>query len=432
MMFAPTHLRWLPFAFVLAGCMEEKLISDEERTLLSEMVLDDSTQVPASPTNRFADDLGAAELGQAVFFEKRWITAGSGNCRSCHDLTSGGADTKARGPTSTLGTAVLGRNTPTVFNGAFLPGINHWSGNFTAIWSIPSNVGTTTLTMAHFMFTDPYYRGAYEAVFGAMPDLADTVRFPATGSFGSPEWMMMTPDDQKLMMRFATNIGKALEAYQRNLIDRNSPFDNFMNGDEKALSAEAIRGAKLFVGRAGCNECHNGPTFSDFKFHNIGVPQADTSPKRDFGFIAAGAFQATYPFNANSEFSDDPTFGAALAADITPVDAAMLPVLCSGPDPLPGCGAFKTARLRSIALSAPYMHTGDFDSLWDVVEHYNSGGESGSFIGKRSAAIRPLYLSNDEMSDLVEFLLSLTGAPISDQWAKCPTSRIPAEACMAP
>jgi cytochrome c peroxidase len=415
--------------FALVGCSDDSALSEEERVVLATMVLDESTPIPPSPTNRFADDVKAADLGHALFFDKRFLT-GPGNCRTCHDLTSGGADTKTRGPTSILGTAVLSRNTPTVFNVAFLPGINHWSGNFTAIWSVPADVGSSTLGQAHFMYNDPYYRTAYEETFGPMPDLFDTARFPAVGNYRTPEWAMMTPEDQDAMHRFASNLGKAMEAYQRNLIDRNAPFDQFMNGDETAMSASAIRGAKLFIGRAGCNECHSGPTFSDFKFHNVGVPQAATSPKKDFGFVAAGAFQATYPYNANGAYSDDPVFGASLVQDITPVPTEMLPIVC-GTDPLPGCGAFKTGRLRSIALTAPYFHTGDFDSLWDVVNFYNQAAGSDNYVGTRSAAIAPLYLSDDEMADLVEFLTALTGEPIPDRWSKC-SPNIPADACMAP
>ncbi|MBX3160472.1 MAG: hypothetical protein KF773_31190 [Deltaproteobacteria bacterium] len=427
---------WLSFfaCAALAGCMdEEELLTDEEQAVLATMVLDDATPIPPSPTNRFADNLEAAELGQAVFFDKRFLINNAPmNCRGCHDLTSGGADTKTRGPVTVFGATVFTRNTPTIFNVAFLPGINHWSGNFTAVWSVPSDVGSSTLTMAHFMYNDPYYRQAYEALFGPMPDLDDLARFPAAGNYRSPEWGMMTAEDRQAMGRFATNIGKSIEAYERRLIDKNSPFDSFMNGDRAALTAPAIRGAKLFVGRAGCNECHNGPAFSDFQFHNIGVPQAETSPKRDFGFAAAGAFMPTYPFNANSEFSDDPAYGASLIANVTPVTNDDLPSLCIGPDPLPSCGAFKTARLRSVGLTAPYFHTGDYDSLWDVVRFYNDAAGNQSYVGRRSPAIRPLFLSDRDIADVVEFLMSLTGAPIPEQWSRCPTTRIPADACMAP
>jgi cytochrome c peroxidase len=430
-----TKIRWMRSAFaclwavLVCGCTDTGALTDDERAALATMVLDDETPIPVSATNNFADDPMAAELGHVVFFDKRFNPTGPGNCRTCHDLTYGGADTKTRGATTVFGTATLARNTPTVFNVAFLPSINHWNGQFTAIWSVPSDVGTSTLQMAHFMYDDPYYRPLYESVFGAMPDLSDFVRFPATGNYRSMAWQMMTPDDQKLMGRFATNVGKALEAYQRKLIDKNSAFDRYMNGDETALSPEALRGAKLFVGRAGCNECHNGPTFSDFKFHNIGVPQGTLA--RDYGFVSAGAFVATYPFNAHSEYSDNPEYGLSLIANMPTVTSAELPMICAPENPMPGCGAFKTARLRSVALTAPYMHTGGFASLWDVVEFYNEAAGSDGYVGRRSPAIAPLYLSDDDIADLVAFLTALSGEPIADPWTKCPTT-IPADACTAP
>ncbi|MEO8700537.1 MAG: cytochrome c peroxidase [Kofleriaceae bacterium] len=412
---------------ITAGCTTQGDLSDEERGALEQMVIDDSTPILASPTNRFADDPKAAALGHTIFFDKRMIS-GAGGCRTCHDTRQGGADTKSRTPTTVFGTQVFSRNTPTIFNAAFIPGVNHWGGLFSALWSVPTDVGTSALEQAHFIYADPAYRQAYEELFGPMPDLTDTVRFPPIGNYRTPAWMAMAPDDQKAMSRIATNLGKSLEAYERKLVDKNSAFDRYMNGEETALNASAIRGAKLFIGKAACNECHNGPAFSDFKFHNVGVPQGALA--RDFGFISAGAFQSTYPFNANSEFSDDPAWGANVTADIVPVLAADLPIVC-GSDPVPGCGAFKTARLRSVSLTAPYMHTGGFTDLWDVVAFYNEGAGTDGYVGHRDPAIRPLYLSNDEITDLVEFLRSLAGAPIPDEWALCPPT-LAADACMAP
>jgi cytochrome c peroxidase len=411
------------------GCgMNQGDLSDEERASLETMVLDDSTPIPNSPTNRFADDAKAAELGHNLFFDKRMVS-GAGNCRTCHDTTYGGADTKARGQTTLFGTIQFPRNTPTIFNVAFVPGFNHWNGNFTALWSVLTDFGSSALEQAHFMYNDPYYRATYESVFGPMPDLSDLVRFPAVGNYRTPAWLAMAPADQKAMGRFTTNFGKAMEAYERKFIDKNSRFDNYMNGDETQLSASEIRGAKLFIGKAACNECHNGPAFSDFKFHNIGVPQGSLA--RDYGFSSAGSFQSTYPFNANSEYSDDPAMGAELVANMMIVPAAELPGVCGGSDPAPGCGAFKTARLRSVGLTAPYMHTGGFTDLWDVVAFYNEGAGTDGYVGHRDPAIRPLHLDNDEITDLVAFLKALAGEPLGDEWAKCPTTLAPA-ACMAP
>jgi cytochrome c peroxidase len=423
------HRVWFAAVCVagLVGCTTTDDLSDEERAVLSTMVIDDSTPIPQDTTNRVADDPKAAEFGHTIFFDKRIIT-GAGNCRTCHDTRQGGADTKSRGPTTTFGTQTFSRNTPTIFNVAFLPSMNHWAGLFSALWSVPTDIGTSALEQARFVYNDPYYRQTYEELFGPMPDLNDLVRFPAVGNYRTPAWMAMTVDDQKAMGRVTTNIGKTLAAYERKLIDKNSPFDRYMNGEETAMSPSAVRGARLFIGKAACNECHNGPTFSDFKFHNVGVPQGALA--RDFGFISAGAFQATYPFNANSEFSDDPAKGAEITSGIVPVLAADLPIVC-GSDPVPGCGAFKTARLRSVGLTAPYMHTGGFTDLWDVVEFYNAGAGTDGYVGHRDPAIRPLFLTDDEITDLVAFLTALAGEPIPIEWAACPPT-LAAEACMAP
>ena len=415
-----------------AGCASSGDFTDEEHSALQKYVLDDSTAIPPSPSNKYADNPKAALLGQRFFFDKRLAPAtAAGNCRTCHDLTLGGADSKARTPTTVFGAIIMSRNTPTIFNTAFLTGLNHWNGNFTAPWSVVADFGSSALEQAHFIYSDPDYRAKYEELYGPMPDFSDLVRFPAVGNYRSPVFAMMTPEDQKALGWFTTNYGKALEAFERKLIDKNSAFDLYMNGDEKALTASAIRGAKLFIGKAGCNECHNGPNFSDMRFHNLGVPQGNLA--RDFGHIGAGAFQATYPYNANGEFSDDRDMGIALAATVPPVATSDLPIVCGGSDPMHGCGAFKTARLRSVALTAPYMHTGGFKDLWDVVEFYNQGGGSpgDGYVGHREAAMAPLYLNDDEITDLVSFLSSLTGQPIPDEWAKCPPS-VPMASCTGP
>ena len=75
-------------------------------------------------------------------------------------------------------------------------------------------------------------------------------------------------------------------------------------------------------------------------------------------------------------------------------------------------GAFKTPTLRNVARTAPYMHTGAFASLWDVVSWYNLAAGTDGFVGKREAAsLVPLHLSNEEMSDLVEFMKALEISP---------------------
>jgi len=61
-------------------------------------------------------------------------------------------------------------------------------------------------------------------------------------------------------------------------------------------------------------------------------------------------------------------------------------------------GAFKTEQLRNVGITAPYMHDGTLQTLWDVVDHYNKGGEANPYL---DGAIEPLNLSEDEIGDLV-------------------------------
>jgi cytochrome c peroxidase len=67
-------------------------------------------------------------------------------------------------------------------------------------------------------------------------------------------------------------------------------------------------------------------------------------------------------------------------------------------------GAFKTSTLRNIAVTGPYMHNGSIDTLEEVMELYNKGGEKNPFLG----SVRVLNLTDEEMKDVVEFLRSLT------------------------
>jgi cytochrome c peroxidase len=158
------------------------------------------------------------------------------------------------------------------------------------------------------------------------------------------------------------NIAKAIAAFERTLISTDSPFDRFIAGDKSALSEAAQRGFELFQGKARCVLCHNSPNFTDNKFHNIGVPQ--TGPlKEDVGRYAV-----------TKRESDR--------------------------------GAFKTPSLRSIALTAPYMHTGGFKTLEEVMEFYNKGGEP---VSGKDAFMTALNLTDQEKKDLVEFMNSLTG-----------------------
>ena len=84
-----------------------------------------------------------------------------------------------------------------------------------------------------------HYKTEYEAVFGPLPDLEDTARFPDDGKPGDSAFDSMSEADQIAINTIFSNIGKAFEAYQRLLISRDASFDRYVAGDEAAISPEA-------------------------------------------------------------------------------------------------------------------------------------------------------------------------------------------------
>ncbi len=155
-------------------------------------------------------------------------------------------------------------------------------------------------------------------------------------------------------------IAKAIASFERTIVSTDAPFDRWVKGEKQAMSKAALRGFKVFEGKGKCAACHSGFNFTDNGFHNIGLKDAT-----DAGRYAIRKVKILI-------------------------------------------GAFKTPTLRDVALTAPYMHNGEYSSLEEVVEHYNLGGITKENL---SPNISKLNLTQDEKADLVEFLKSLTGKP---------------------
>lgn len=159
-------------------------------------------------------------------------------------------------------------------------------------------------------------------------------------------------------------IAKALAAFQRTLVTGPSPFDSYLSGDKNALSASAQRGMALFLGDAGCVRCHHGPLLSDENFYRLGV-----------------------------SFRDRGRAGVTSVKEDT--------------------GKFRTPTLRNISQTGPYMHDGSLKTLDQVVTFYYRGVPTTATDGL-TADIQPLTgQSFSEISDIVDFLESLTGEPPS-------------------
>ena len=187
-------------------------------------------------------------LGEKLFFDGRLSADGSVACATCHDPDKGFTDGKA---TSVgIGKQVGHRNAPTVLN-ALYNDTQFWDGRARRLEDQAKLPITNQIEMGQpnldaavaAVAKVPEYREAFQRVFGR----------PVNG------------DD----------LARAIAAYERTQMVFDAPFDRFLAGDEKALDASAQRGWATFNGRGRCMSCHgiNGtqPTFSDNKFHNIGV-----------------------------------------------------------------------------------------------------------------------------------------------------------------
>jgi cytochrome c peroxidase len=148
-------------------------------------------------------------------------------------------------------------------------------------------------------------------------------------------------------------IAKSIATYERTVVSDRSPFDAWIEGDESAISESAKRGFALFNTKAGCMNCHSGWNFTDDSFHDIGLSDADIGRGKQL---------------PNVEKMHH---------------------------------AFKTPNLREIGRRGPYMHDGSVATLEAVMEHYNNGGIDRP---SRSALMKPLDLSKEELADLVALL----------------------------
>ncbi|HEY4184036.1 MAG TPA: cytochrome c peroxidase [Polyangia bacterium] len=406
-------------------------------------------------------------------------------CATCHDLSRAGSDVSSLPNNVSAGAGWTDVNAPAIVGSAFQH-LLFLNGRADSAWALAVAVAESGTTMNGNRLKTAWaiadgYRASYDVVFapagfplplsgtsvdlsaildpatgqclmtnGACPSGCRMVtstcgasvcspRFPLQGKPGAQAGCQaacnagepfddafdcMDGDDQTAVTRVLVNWAKALDAYQALLVPGPAPFDRFVaeGAASDALSPAAKRGARLFVGKGACVDCHSGPLFSDGDFHDIGVPQdgplVPTMADCPAGNAACdcvngvkclpwGAWDglgklAANKFLRSSAWSDS-------ADDADPIRAAALSrVRTTSPnDPLKG--AWRTPSLRNATLTAPYMHDGYYGTLAEVVQHYSDGGTTGG-VGIPAVQFKALLLSPDEQSDLVAFLESLTSA----------------------
>jgi len=159
-------------------------------------------------------------------------------------------------------------------------------------------------------------------------------------------------------------LGRALAAYQKSLNTVDTPYDRYLLGDDAAISESAKRGRLLFISKAQCVSCHAGEDFTSDRFKNIGIYNG-----RQFNDLGRGGITGDASQN----------------------------------------GEFKVPGLRNVALTAPYMHNGMFNTLREVIVYYDDPSKVIPDSINRDAQLRdPLHLSAQEIDDIEAFLHTLT------------------------
>jgi cytochrome c peroxidase len=311
--------------------------------------------------------LTLAELGRALFSDKRLSSDGTMSCSSCHEPDKYFTD---RLPTAKgLGGKILTRNTPTLL------GIAHessyfWDGRarsleaqvLQVVLNPPEFGAQSGADIAHRLRRNPRYFKAFWRLF-------PTARNPV--SLGT--------------------IAKAIAAYERTLVIGTSPFDRyFYAGHKRAISAAAITGFELFRGRANCASCHiigkRPSPLSDEQFHRSPLRLSRTAD-RDLAQLARTLLEARAAGQNISELISTDSEIASLGRFVATLEPADI-------------GRFKTPSLRDVAVTGPYMHDGSVSSLHEAVEL--------ELYTRRNAQDRPIVLSESDINDIVQFLRSLT------------------------
>jgi cytochrome c peroxidase len=377
--------------------------SAEELAVLRSLSLDALGPLPPDLSNRMADDPVAAALGERIFFDTRFSGNGAVSCASCHMPELHFTDGRPFG----VGMGVIPLNAMSLVGASYSPW-QTWDGKNDSQWAQaliplenPLEHGGNRTRFAHIIAE--HYAAEYEAIFGGLPDLADKQRFPLNAGpvdnvSAAIAWENMAPDDRDAVNRVFANIGKALAAYERTLLPKPARFDRYVaslddNGrvqGEPILSADEIAGLRIFIDKGNCLNCHNGPRFTNDSFHNTAVPGAPGYPLQRGRIDGVMRVQRDI-FNCLGAYSDAP-----------PEACVELRFMVTEGDTL--LGGMKTPTLRNVAETAPYMHTGQFATLADVVEHYNGGG----YTVQGHNELEPLGLTEEEAQQLEAFLYTLT------------------------
>ena len=377
----------------------QKRWNEDELASLRSLWIGSLPPLPADPSNQYADNPDAAAFGQKLFFDTRFSSNGKVACATCHLPDKLFQD----GRPLAHGVGTTTRRAMTIIGTAYSPWF-FWDGRKDSQWaqalgpmeSAVEHGGNRTL-YAHLISEN--YADEYVALFGPLPDLSNLPlnAGPVADPQAAANWEAMSPTDREAVTRIYVDMGKSIAAYERHLIPGASRFDKYVeaviNNDYKSadqiLNPDEVAGLKLFIGEAHCTNCHNGPLFTNNDFHNTGIPFAQGLPE-DIG-RAKGAGQVLGDeFNCLSIYSD-----------AQPDQCAELNFLVAESDKL--MRQFKPPSLRNVAERGPYMHAGQFATLEEVLNHYNTAPKAPA----GHSELEPLHLSEKQIAQIIAFLKTL-------------------------
>ncbi|MBT3520700.1 MAG: methylamine utilization protein MauG [Gammaproteobacteria bacterium] len=319
------------------------------------------------------------ELGKKLFFDRRLSLNNTVSCGMCHVPEQGFTNNEIKTAVGIEGRSNL-RNTPTLLNIAFSKFLFHDAREF----SLENQVWQPVLAHSEM----------------AMPSFGFTIKK-----------LQLIPGYKKLFNKAFPNeginmetFGKAIASYERSLVSGNSKFDKWYYGGDKNIVNEKVKkGFDVFMGKGNCSSCHavgeKSALFFDNKLHNTGIGYAESmgllKNKKTRVQLAPGEYVEV-----------DNNIIKSVNQQKRKNDLGLY-TITENPSHR---WLFKTAGLRNISLTAPYMHNGIFATLDEVIDFYNEGGFQNELL---SPMIRKLNLSSLEKENLKLFLESLVGENIN-------------------
>lgn len=290
-------------------------------------------EVAENPANPLSD--AKIDLGRMLYYDTRLSKNRTVSCNSCHDLASFGDD--GRATSKGINDQTGGRSAPTVYNAA-IHIAQFWDGRAADVEA--QAVGPVLNPIEMGMPDETYVLRVLKSIPGYVEAFAKA--FP----------------DDKEPLTYA-NVGKAIGAFERKLMTP-SRFDDFLKGDEKALTDAEKHGLNLFV-TTGCTVCHNGMGVGGHLYQKLGLV-------KEWQTKDLGRFEATKN-EADKHF-------------------------------------FKVPSLRNITETGPYLHDGSIASLGEIVT-------------KMAEFQLGRTISAEECQSIVAFLGSLKGR-VDENYIKQP------------